>query len=67
MPEERTSTYLDFLSGQCRELAARFHLSGEHTEALRKFVVETSIRSWRNGHDSGFKHSQNGQNGSATN
>jgi hypothetical protein len=67
MPEEKTSTYLDFLSGQCRELAERFRLSGEHTEALRKFVVETSVRSWRNGRDSGFKRAQSGQTGSATN
>ncbi len=58
MPE-REGTYMDYLSGQCRELAERFRLSGEQTETLRKFVTDTSMRSWRNGNDYGFKRARN--------
>jgi hypothetical protein len=67
MPEEKTGTYLDFLAGQCRALAQRFRLSGEQSEILSKFVIDTSVKSWRNGRDSGFKRAQTDQTGNATN
>jgi hypothetical protein len=61
------ATYLDVLSGQCRELAERFRLSGEQSEALKKFVTETAIKSWRNGRDSGYKRARLEGKGDATN
>lgn len=55
MPElGRPKTYLDILSGECRALAERFRLSGEQSDALRQFVTDTAMKSWRNGRATGW-------------
>jgi len=55
MPETgKPKNYLDVLSGECRALAERFRLSGEQSDALRQFVTDTAMKSWRNGRAVGF-------------
>jgi hypothetical protein len=51
---QRPKNYLDILSGECRALAERFRLSGEQSDALRQFVTDTAMKSWRNGRAVGF-------------
>ncbi len=51
---QRPKNYLDVLSGQCRALAERFRLSGEQSDALRQFVTDTAMKSWRNGRAVGW-------------
>jgi len=51
---QRPKNYLDVLSGECRCLAERFRLSGEQSDALRQFVTDTAMKSWRNGRAVGF-------------
>ncbi len=51
---QRPKNYLDVLSGECRELAERFRLSGEQSDALRQFVTDTAMKSWRNGRAVGW-------------
>lgn len=54
MNESKPKNYLDVLSGECRALAERFRLSGEQSDALRQFVTDTAMKSWRNGRAVGF-------------
>jgi hypothetical protein len=55
---QRPKNYLDILSGECRCLAERFRLSGEQSEALRQFVTDTAMKSWRNGRAMGWLRSK---------
>jgi len=45
--------YIDILSEECRALAecltTRLGLNQEQSDALRQFVTDTAIKSWRNG------------------
>ncbi len=50
----RPKNFLDVLSGECRCLAERFRLSGEQSDALRQFVTDTAMKSWRNGRAVGW-------------
>ncbi len=64
MPElGKPKNYLDILSGECRALAERFRLSGEQSDALRQFVTDTAMKSWRNGRATGWRHAKEEQNG----
>jgi hypothetical protein len=53
--DAKPKNYLDILSGECRELAERFRLSGEQSDALRRFVTDTAMKSWRNGRAVGWR------------
>jgi len=61
MDEGRPKTFLDILSGECRALAERFHLSGEQSNVLKEFVTSTAMRSWRNGRAVGFLRAKEGR------
>lgn len=50
----RPKNYLDILSGECRDLAERFKLSGDQADQLRQFVTDTAMKSWRNGRAVGW-------------
>jgi hypothetical protein len=56
--EARPKCYLDILSSECRALAERFRLSGEQADALRRFVTDTAMKSWRNGRAVGWLRGQ---------
>lgn len=61
MDEGKTKTFIEILSGECRALSERFHLSGEQSDALREFVTSTAMRSWRNGRAVGFLRAREGK------
>jgi hypothetical protein len=61
MEEEKRKPFLDVLSGECRALSERFRLSGEQSDALREFVTNTAMRSWRNGRNVGWLRAREGK------
>lgn len=52
--KETPKNYIDILSNDCAALSLKFRLNEEDTDALREFVVDYCMKSWRNGRAVGW-------------